>query len=117
MSKQYTEEQAELAEKALTISSELSKLEAKASNINSFLSIVRTYTRAKKLSERMLNELIERIEVLRAEKIDGVTYQQLRIHYHFIGAIEIPKELSIAEVILPTRQGVEIKYSPYQKVA
>jgi len=117
MSKQYSDEQAEIAEKVQTITSELSKQESKASTADVFLSVVRKYTRAKKLNERMLNELIERIEVFKAEKIDGVTYQQLRIHYHCIGAIEIPETFSIPEIILPTRQGVEIQYNPYQKSA
>ena len=36
-----------------------------------FVSIVRKYTRARKLTPRMLNELVEKIEVYNAEKIDG----------------------------------------------
>jgi len=117
MSRQYTEEQAELTEKAQTITAELSKQEEKASTAEVFLSVVRKYTRAKKLNERMLNELIERIEVSKAEKIDGVTYQRLRIHYHCIGAIEIPETFSAQEITLPTSQGVVTQYHPYQKSA
>ena len=37
-----------------------------------FIGLVRKYTRARKLTPRMLNELIEKIEVFNAEKIDGV---------------------------------------------
>lgn len=114
MSTQYTDEQSEIAEKVQTLTSELSKQEIKASTANAFLSIVRKYTRAKKLNERMLNELIERIEVFKAEKIDGVTYQRLRIHYQCIGAIEIPDTFTIPEIVLSTRQGVEVQYYPYQ---
>ena len=117
MSRQYTEEQAELAEKVQTITSELSKQEIKASTAEVFLSVVRKYTRAKKLNERMLNELIERIEVFKSEKIDGITYQRLRIHYHCIGAIEIPDTFSSQEINLPTRQGVIVQYHPYQQSA
>ena len=57
-----------------------------------------------------MDELIERIEVFKAERIDGVTYQQLRIHYHCIGAIEFPESFKMPEVVLPTRQGVEVQY-------
>ena len=117
MSKQFTEEQSEIVEKVQTIESELSKQESKISNISTFLSVVRNYTRAKKLNERMLNELIERIEVFQAEKIDGVTYQRLRIHYHCIGAIEIPEEFSTANITFPTRKGVEVQYYTHQKAA
>lgn len=37
-----------------------------------FIGLVRKYTRARKLTPRMLNELIEKIEVFHAEKIDGI---------------------------------------------
>ena len=36
-----------------------------------FIGLVRKYTRARKLTPRMLNELIEKIEVFNAEKIDA----------------------------------------------
>ena len=44
-----------------------------------FISLVRKYTRARKLTPRMLNELIEKIEVFNTEKVDGVWEQRLRI--------------------------------------
>ena len=55
-----------------------------------FLSIVRKYTRAKKLTPRMLNELVNHIEVHQAEKIDGEWVQKLTIHYNCVGALFIP---------------------------
>lgn len=62
----------------------------------------------KKLTERMLNELIKRIEVYHAERIDGVNVQKLTIHYNCIGTIEIPdiKNIPNVDVNIPTRQGV-----------
>jgi len=117
MSKQYTAEQAEIAERVQTITSELSKQEAKAMTADVFLSVVRKYTRAKKLNERMLNELIERVEVFKTDKIDGVHYQRLRIHYHVIGAIEIPDTFPIPDIIIRTRKGVLVKYFPFQHAA
>jgi len=41
--------------------------------------------------ERMLNELIERVEVHHAEKVDGVHRQKLTIYYNCVGSIEIPE--------------------------
>ena len=81
------------------------------------MSVVRKYTRAKKLSERMLNELIERVEVFQTQKIDGFHVQRLRIHYHVIGAIEFPDTYPIPEIIVHTRKGVLLKYYPYQYTA
>ncbi|MFR8780691.1 MAG: DUF4368 domain-containing protein [Oscillospiraceae bacterium] len=37
----------------------------------------------------MLNELVEKIEVFNAEKVNGVWEQRLRIHYNCVGTIEI----------------------------
>ena len=70
-----------------------------------FISLVRKYTRARKLTPRMLNELIEKIEVFNAEKVDGVWEQRLRIHYNCVGAIEIPDliPLPAPEVSVNTR--------------
>ncbi|MCL2082732.1 MAG: DUF4368 domain-containing protein [Oscillospiraceae bacterium] len=77
---------------------------------------VRKYTRAKKLTERMLNELIEQIEVHQAEKIEGLHIQRLTIHYSCIGAIQIPDMLTLPEIIMQTRKGVKVKYSTEQTV-
>lgn len=42
-----------------------------------FLFFVRKYTWARKLALRMLNELVNKIEVYQAEKIEGKTYNSL----------------------------------------
>ena len=67
-----------------------------------------------KLTPRMLNELIEKIEVFNAEKVDGVWEQRLRIHYNCVGAIEIPDliPLPAPEVSVNTRKGVVVNYAP-----
>ena len=57
------------------------------------IGLVHKYTRAQKLTPRMLNELIEKLEVFNAEKIDDVWEQRLRIHYNCVGTIEIPTVL------------------------
>ena len=82
-----------------------------------FISTVRKYTRARKLSELMLNELIERIEVHQAEKVDGEHRQKLTIHYNCIGSIEIPNVISIPypDVRMETRKGVVVSYSPMRE--
>ena len=61
----------------------------------------------------MLNELIERIEVFQAEKVDGIWRQKLRIHYNGIGTVAIPdiKEIPNCEVSMLTRKGVTVTYS------
>ena len=78
-----------------------------------FMTSVRKYTRARKLTPSMLNELIDKIEVHLSEKIDGKTVQQLTIHYNCIGNIEIPdlEKLPENNVSISTRQGVDVHYA------
>ena len=114
MSRRYEEEQKEVSEKIKTLRSEMDKLSSKAVTADMFISTVRKYTRAKTLTPRMLNELIDRIEVHQAEKIDGEWVQHLTIHYNCVGAIFIPEvfPLPVPEVSVNTRKGVVVNYAP-----
>ena len=114
MSRRYEDEQKELAEKIKKLRSEIEKQSSRSMTTDMFIGLVRKYTRARKLTPRMLNELIEKIEVFNAEKIDGVWEQRLRIHYNCVGTIEIPMvlPLPIPEVSVNTRKGVVVNYAP-----
>ena len=96
--------------------SEIDKLSSNSVSTDLFLSTVRKYTRAKKLTPRMLNELINRIEVHQAEKINGEWVQRLTIHYNCIGALFIPdtEPLPVPNVTVNTRRGVYVTYEPAQ---
>jgi len=114
MSRRYEEEQKELAEKIKALRAEIDKQNSQSMTTDMFISLVRKYTRARKLTPRMLNELIEKIEVFNAEKVDGMWEQRLRIHYNCVGAIEIPDliPLPAPEVSVNTRKGVVVNYAP-----
>ena len=114
MSRRYEDEQKELAEKIKKLRSEIEQQSSRSMTTDMFIGLVRKYTRARKLTPRMLNELIEKIEVFNAEKIDGVWEQRLRIHYNCVGTIEIPTvlPLPIPEVSVNTRKGVVVNYAP-----
>ena len=114
MSRRYEDEQKELSEKIKKLRSEIEKQSSRFMTTDMFIGLVRKYTRARKLTPRMLNELIEKIEVFNAEKIDGVWEQRLRIHYNCVGTIEIPTvlPLPIPEVSVNTRKGVVVNYAP-----
>jgi len=114
MSKQYTTEQTELAEKIKRLQMEIEKEEHKAMTTDTFVKTIRKYTNAKQLTECMLTELIEKIEVHHAERIDGVNMQKLTIHYNCVGYVEIPdlKDLPELDIIVGTRQGVATSYVP-----
>ena len=114
MSRRYEDEQKELSEKIKKLRSEIEKQSSRSMTTDMFIGLVRKYTRARKLTPRMLNELVEKIEVFNAEKIDGVWEQRLRIHYNCVGTIEIPTvlPLPIPEVSVNTRKGVGVNYAP-----
>jgi DNA invertase Pin-like site-specific DNA recombinase len=114
MSRRYEDEQKELAERIKAVRAELEKQSSKSMTTDMFVAIVRKYTRAKKLTPRMLNELIEKIEVHQAEKINGVWEQRLVIHYNCVGTIFIPEVLPLPapEVSVNTRKGVVVNYAP-----
>ena len=113
MSRRYEEEQKELSEKIKKLRSEIEKQNSRATSTDMFVSIVRKYTRARKLTPRMLNELVEKIEVYNAEKIDGEWVQRLRIHYNCVGEMNSPNEpaLPIPSVTVNTRKGVFVSYT------
>jgi DNA invertase Pin-like site-specific DNA recombinase len=113
MSKRYEDEQAELGENIKKLKAELETKVDKEMTADMFLSTVRKYTRARKLTPRMLNELIEKIEVHQAEKVDGEHVQKLTIYYNCVGVIEIPSisALPEPEVRVQTRKGVAVSYS------
>jgi len=116
MSQRYEAEQSELKERMKSLRMEIEKLASESVSTDMFLSIVRKYTRAKKLTPRMLNELVNHIEVHQAEKIDGEWVQKLTIHYNCVGALFIPdtEALPAPEVTVNTRRGVYVTYEPAQ---
>jgi len=116
MSRRYADEQKEISEKIKTLRAEMDKLSSKSVTADMFISTVRKYTRAKTLTPRMLNELIDHIEVHQAEKIDGIWEQHLVIHYNCVGAIFIPDvfPLPAPQMSVNTRKGVVVNYAPGQ---
>lgn len=113
MSVKYESEQKELSERIKSINKELEAEKSKAVTSDMFLASVRKYTRMKKLTPVILNELIDKIEVFQAEKVDGKTIQRLKIHYNCIGAIDIPDLSKLPEnnVQIHTRQGVDVNFA------
>ena len=114
MSVNYDNEQKDLRERLTRLNNILEELNCKTTSTEKFVEAVRKYTRVKKLTARMVTELIEHIEVHHTEKIDGVKTQKLVIYYNCIGSIEIPDEVPIpeADITMRTRKGVEVTYVP-----
>lgn len=112
LSQKYEEEQEDLAIRIEKLRTEYEKTDAAIMSADMFLATVKKYTRIRKLTPKMLCELIDYIEVYQAEKVNGVHKQKLVIHYNFIGSIEIPDDLAIPDpdVKMQTRKGVVVSY-------
>ena len=116
MSMRYEQEQGEISAKVKALRLELKKAEGQQMDMEGFLETVRRYTHVTKITQRMVSELIDHIDVYHAEKQDGVTNQQVVIHYNCIGAFEVPDRRKIpeADIIMETRKGVAVSYAPAQ---
>ena len=114
MAKRYEQEQGENGKRIKTLRLELKQSEGKRMDIDDFLTTVRRYTNAAKITKRMVGELIDHIDVYQAEKQDGVTTQRVVIHYNCIGAFDVPDRRKIpeADIIMETRKGVAVSYAP-----
>ena len=116
MSKRYEQEQGEIGAKVKSLRLELKKAEGQQMNMEDFLATVRHYTNATTITQRMVAELIDHIDVYHAEKQDGVANQRVVIYYNCIGAFDVPdrKKIPEADIIMETRKGVAVSYAPAQ---
>jgi len=115
MSKRYEQEQGENTVKIKALKAELKKSGGQQLSTDLFLDTVRRYTGVQALTQRMVTELIDHIDVYHAEKQeDGITTQQVVIHYNCIGAFEVPdrKDIPETEVLMETRKGIAVSYAP-----
>lgn len=112
LSSKYESEQKSISERVEELKKAYDEMANESSKTESFIRAVKKYTRVKKLTPLMLNELIEKIEVFQTEIVDGKRTQKIVIYYNCIGAVSIPKDVPVpnVEVTLGTRQGVELTY-------
>ena len=74
---------------------------------------MKKYAKNKTLTDYMLRELVEKIEVGQAAKVDGIWQQKLKIVYHGIGTIDLSHTRTTPpDVEMNTRKGVKVKYDP-----
>jgi hypothetical protein len=117
LSGKYEQEQAELTGKIKLLKTELQKEHSQFMTTDTFLGIVRRYTDAQEITQRMVTELIDHIEVFHAERVNGVITQKIIIHYNCIGVFEVPSRESILdyEISVEARKGVAYNYSTLEK--
>ena len=114
MSKRYEEEQGEIQKKLKLLRQELKKLESRHMDVDDFLQSIRRYRNVTEITQRMVGELIDHIDVYQAEKSEGIHTQRIVIHYNCIGQFAVPsaKDIPEASIVVETRKGVAVSYSP-----
>lgn len=85
LSAQFSSERKETEERLPAIAEVLKKEERNIENVARFTKIIAKYLDIKELNKTVLNELIDKIEVHEAEKIDGKSVQKVDIYYRFVG--------------------------------
>lgn len=86
----YDKEQQELKIKIEQLSNKIENKEKKETDLTQFISNVKKYTEITELTPEILNELIEKILVHQAEKINGKKVQEIDIYYRGVGIISFP---------------------------
>ena len=91
------EEEQELIEQ---LSKEINNTEKKTTDLSQFISNVKKYTEITELTPEILNELIEKILIHQAEKIDGKKVQEIDIYYIGVGIISFPVSLEDMTMVI-----------------
>ena len=119
LSLKYEEEQQSVVERINELKQRFDETSSRVANTDTFLRAVKKYTKIKKLTPRILAELIEHIDVHEPEMVNGSRIQRIVIYYNCIGAIEIPAEVAIPlpQISVNTRKGVTVTYAPAQSAS
>ena len=119
LSLKYEEEQQSIVERINELKQRFDETASRVANTDTFLRAVKKYTKIKKLTPRILAELIEHIDVHEPEMVNGSRIQRIVIYYNCIGAIEIPAEVAIPlpQISVNTRKGVTVTYAPAQSAS
>lgn len=112
LSHKYEVERMELKEKIRTTREALDNLSSIQRGQEQFVAAVRKFMEMKMITAPLLRELIDHIDVYHIEGRGKNRTQRIKIHYRFIGYIEIPQATFERNYIAGVRQGVEIEYIP-----
>lgn len=96
----YDNEQKELKAKIEQLSKDIENTEKKDTDITQFISNVKKYTEITELTPEILNELIEKIIIHQAEKVNGKKVQEIDIYYRGVGIISFPVSLEDMTMVI-----------------
>ena len=88
MLSEYTQEQKKLSARLSMIDVELNSQEEYEKSVEKLKSVLEEYLTIEELTETMVNQLIERIEIGHSQKVNGIKQQEITIVYRFVGKVE-----------------------------
>lgn len=92
MAKTYEDEQRQLESRKVELDAFIATAKEQRLNVDSFLDMIRKYTDITELTAEIIRSFVEKIEVMKPEKVPGTRTkkQTIVIHWNFIGVVEIP---------------------------
>ena len=88
MLSEYTQEQKKLSARLSMIDVELNKQNDYETDVQKLKEVLYEYLTIEHLTETLVNQLIERIEIGHSQKVNGVRQQEITIVYRFVGKVE-----------------------------
>ena len=92
LSAKYIAEQKEQSSVLQQTRKELSDLEAKKTDVGKIVAMVKKYSHITELSPQILNELVDKVVVHQAEKVDGKRLQDIEVYFNGVGQISSDAE-------------------------
>ena len=111
-SQKYETERLELKEKIAAYRRRLTEAEEMQLGKEKFIAAVRKFMQMDRLTAPLLQELIDRIDVYEVTGTGKNRKQQIKIHYKFVGYLELPSLARQHNYREETRKGVAVEYVP-----
>lgn len=113
----YEAERLELKEKISACRKRLSEVDEMQLGKEKFIAAVRKFMQMDKLTAPLLRELIDRIDVYEVTGTGKNRKQMIKMHYKFVGYLELPSLGSGHNYREETRKGVAVEYVPNARSA
>lgn len=110
LSAEFSEERELLKKRILALRERLQQIESRAGEREEFIKAIRKFLEMRTLTNQLLRELIDRIDVYETEGTGRCRTQRVVIFYKFVGYFELPEETSPTSFIADMRQGVAVEY-------
>lgn len=110
LSREYAEEREGLKKKVMAHRDRLRRIEQSEGEREQFIKAIRKFMEMRTLTNQILRELIDHIDVYEVEGRGKNRTQRMVIYYKFVGYLEIPSHLSAPNYKADLRQGVAVEY-------